>query len=311
MHLAFAVLFVALLALVPLMVPWLQFVFTLAIAKGFAALGVGILLRAGLISIGHALFFAFGAYATAFLLRQVGISDFLGLVLISGLAAGLAGLVIGLFMVRYRAIFFAMLNLAVSMVFFALLAKLYSVTGGTDGLRVATPTLFGQSLGRAAFNDVLFYGALALMALSWLLVSRYLASPMGQALTAIHTNEVRLEYLGISVRNVLLTAYTISALLAGIGGSIGAIAIGHVVPEMSYWTASGHMVLVAVLGGIGGVVGPFLGAVFLELVHTFAVGYAADAWNLIVGVALLLVIFFLPKGLYGLFSTFARKRKAS
>jgi branched-chain amino acid transport system permease protein len=109
-----------------------------------------------------------------------------------------------------------------------------------------------------------------------------------------------LEYLGVSARSVILIAYAASAALAGLGGAVTALAVGHIVPELSYWTISGQLVLIAVLGGIGGTPGAFIGAFFLELVRTFAVGFAADAWNAIIGAALLVVIFFLPEGLYGL-----------
>ncbi len=281
--------------------PWLEFVLTLAIAKGLAALGVAILLRAGLISIGHAMFYAIGAYATAFAMRDFGITDVFALLLIAAIASLAAGLVIGAFVVRYRAIFFAMLNLAISMVLFSLLAKFYGVTGGTDGMRVATPTVLGMVLEAQGFATFLFYGSIAAMVVAGLAVNAYFKSPLGEALSAIHTNEIRLEYLGIPVRGVLLVAYGISALLAGIGGTLAAMTIGHVLPDMAYWTDSGHLVLVAVLGGISGIAGPFVGAVFLELVHNLAAGFT-DAWNMIVGAALLGVIFFLPKGLIGFFS---------
>ncbi|GGE28361.1 hypothetical protein GCM10007276_01950 [Agaricicola taiwanensis] len=293
----------AVMAVLPLAVPWLQFTLTIALAKGLAALGVAVLLRAGLISIGHAMFFAIGAYATAFLMRDLAVTDFATLIVASTLISALSGLLFGAFLVRYRAIFFAMLNLAVSMVLFSLLAKLYGVTGGTDGIRVATPSVFGMALARPVFADVLYYGGLLLAGLVGFAVHRYLKSPLGAALSAIHTNEVRLEYLGVSAWSVLLVAYTLSATLAGLGGAIAAMAIGHVVPEFAFWTESGHIVLVAVLGGIGGVVGPFAGSIFLEVVQTLAVGFAADAWNLIIGLALIGVIFFLPRGLYGLMET--------
>ncbi len=295
-------------ALAPVAVPWLGFVFTLAVGKGLAALGVALLLRSGLISIGHALFVAIGAYATAFLMLDGGVSDLVLLLVLATTITAAAGLLIGLFMVRYRAIFFAMLNLAVSMVFFTALSKLYHVTGGTDGLRVATPTVFGLELDRASFDATLHLGALVLMVAVASIVDRYLESPLGAALSAVETNEVRLEYIGVSVRGVILIAYAASAALAGLGGAITAIAIGHVVPDLSYWTLSGQLVLIAVLGGIGGVPGAFIGAFFLELVRTFAVGIAADAWNAIIGVALLTVIFFLPEGLYGLLSRLEKRR---
>lgn len=289
---------VLVLAATPIAAPWLQFVLTLAIAKGFAALGVAVLLRAGLISIGHAMFFAASAYGVAFLAR-VGVSDLAGQLVLSVLVAALVGLVAGSFLVRYRAIFFAMLNLAVSMVFYALCAKLYGVTGGTDGMPIPNPTIFGAALAEPAFKRVLFYLTLTLMVVVGYAVHRYLNSPLGHALSAVHTNEIRLEYLGIPVWAVLLIAYVISAALAGLGGAIAGYAIGRVVPDFAFWTASGHLVLVAVLGGIGGVPGAFIGALFLELLHTAAVT-VTDAWNLIVGITLIMVIMFMPRGFYGL-----------
>jgi ABC-type branched-subunit amino acid transport system permease subunit len=286
------------LAALPLLAPWLQFVLTLAIAKGFAALGVAVLLRAGLISIGHAMFYAASAYGVAFLAGS-GVSDFATLLVLSVLVAALTGAIAGAFLIRYRAIFFAMLNLAVSMVFYALFAKLYGITGGSDGMVVPIPRVFGIALSEPAFKSILFYLSLTLMVLVGLGVHRYLDSPLGHALSAVHTNEIRLEYLGIPVWAVLLIAYVLSAALAGLGGAIAGFAIGRVVPEFAFWTASGHLVLVAVLGGIGGVPGAFIGALFLELLHTTAVT-VTDAWNLIVGAALIIVIMFLPKGIYGL-----------
>lgn len=295
-------------ALIPIAVPWLGFVFTLAVGTGLAALGVSMLLRGGLISIGHALYFAVGAYAVAFLMRDAGVGDLLLLFAGATIVTAAAGFVVGAFMVRYRAIFFAMLNLAISMVFFTLLSKLYYVTGGSDGLTVATPTALGMQLSRATFDVVLQNIALVLMVAAALLIDRYLKSPLGEALGAIDTNEVRLEYLGVSARGVIWAAYTVSAALAGLGGAISAVAIGHVVPDVSYWTVSGQLVLVAVLGGIGGVPGAFIGAFFLELVRTFAVGVAGEAWNAMIGTSLLIVIFLLPEGLYGLVQRLERRR---
>ena len=100
-----------------------------------------------------------------------------------------------------------MLNLAVSMVFYALFAKLYGVTGGTDGMLVPVPSVFGVTLSEPAFKNILFYLSLTLMVSVGLGVHRYLDSPLGHALSAVHTNEVRLEYLGIPVWAVLLIAY--------------------------------------------------------------------------------------------------------
>lgn len=288
------------MVLVPLAFPSIQFVLTIAMAKGFAALGVALLLRAGLISLGHAMFFAAGAYGAAFLATRLGVTDILLILLLSTVLATVVGLIVGMFLVRYRAIFFAMLNLAVSMVAYSLVSKLYGITGGTDGIGVPVPTVFGAVLDKAAFDNLLYYLALGLVVVVGVFVHRYLHSPLGHALSAVHTNEVRLEYLGVSAWSALLVGYGISAALAGLGGAIAATSIGHVLPEYAFWTESGHFVLTAVLGGIAGIAGPLLGSIFLEVVHTAAVGYFAEAWNMIVGITLLVVIFFLPRGLFGL-----------
>lgn len=298
---------VAVLAVLPYFFPFTRFVLTIAIAKGFAALGVALLLRGGLISLGHAMYFGLGAYVVAFLGQRAGITDFFVALAATIVITGLAGMAFGAFLVRYRAIFFAMLNLAVSMVLYALFSKLYGLTGGTDGMRVAVPTVLGWAPTKTGFDGFLFNACLVLMLLAGWLGHRYMKSPLGHALSAVHTNELRLEYLGVSAWSTLLSAYTISAVLAGVGGALAAMAVGHVLPEYMYWTQSGHLVLTAVLGGFGGVAGPFLGSITLEAVHTVATGVAADAWNLIVGVTLLCVIFFMPRGIIGLLA----RRKAN
>lgn len=302
---ALSIIAAVLLAILPFVAHWLQFVLTMAIAKGLVALGVAILLRAGLISIGHAMFFAMGAYCIAFLSR-LGINEFFVLLVLGTLGSAIAGLIIGAFMVRYRAIFFAMLNLAISMVGYSLVAKMYGLTGGTDGMRLPTPTFLWMALDKPSFDLALYYFAAIMMIIIGYLVHRYWKSPLGHALSAVESNELRLEYLGVSARSVLLTAYVLSAAVAGVGGIIAGSAIGHILPDFGYWTASAQFVLIAVLGGIGGAAGPLIGSIFLELLHSASVNIT-DAWNLITGIALLVVIVFLPTGLYGLF----RKRRRS
>jgi ABC-type branched-subunit amino acid transport system permease subunit len=132
-------------------------------------------------------------------------------------------------------------------------------------------------------------------------VHRYFASPLGQALGAIKANETRLEYLGASPRAVLLAAYVISAMLAGLGGTILAITQGVVTPEFGYWVRSGEFVFIAILGGAGHVMGAFAGAVVYEIVRMYAAAYAADVWQLVLGTFLLLIILFASRGLVGLY----------
>lgn len=279
--------------------PWLKFVFTIALAKGLAVTGILLLLRAGQVSFGHALYIAVGAYTVAFTRPHVG--EMLLLLPLAAAAGTIVGLAVGLFVARYRDIFFGMLNLAFSMVFYSLLEKLYEYTKGTDGIRVARPTIAGIALERVDYEWTMLIGGLALaLALGWL-ASRFLASPLGQALPAIKTRETRLEFAGISAKRVLLVAYVISSTLAGLGGGIIACTTLHVTPLLSYWTHSGELVFIAILGGGGSVLGPYLGAVVYELVRVYAAAAFPDGWQMILGAVLLLIILFAARGLWGIY----------
>ena len=294
------------LVLAALATPWLKFVLTIALAKGIAVLGILLLLRAGQVSFGHALYVACGAYAVAFLAPTL--PDAALLLPVAALGTAAVGAVIGLFVARYREIFFSMLNLALSMVFYSMLEKFYHYTKGTDGIRVPPLTVAGQALDRTTYEWVVFAVALAL-ALGFGLFARiYLASPMGQALAGIKTRETRLDFMGVSSRRVLLAAYVISALMAGSAGALIAMTTRHVTPALAYWTSSGELVFIAILGGAGGVAGPFLGAVTYELVRVYAAATVADMWQMILGAVLLLVILFARGGIWGLVADRLRRR---
>lgn len=288
-----------LLAALPLIAPSLRPLATMAMAISFCALGLLLLLRAGQVSFGHALYFACGAYATAFGARHAS-ADALAVIAMAVLSSAALGAVLGLILSRYRDIFYAMLNLAFSMVGFTLVLKLYDLTGGSDGMPVRIQSLAGVPLEVEVFGWALFYTALVMLALALLVVTRYLNSPPGQALAALKTNETRLEYLGISGRQVLYCGHVFSAALAGLGGAIAAMGTGHVTPEMAYWSRSAEFVFIAVLGGIGNVLGALLGAVSFEAVRSAASAYAANSWQLIMGMVLVAIVLFAPTGLFGL-----------
>ncbi|ODT49748.1 MAG: branched-chain amino acid ABC transporter permease [Methylobacterium sp. SCN 67-24] len=295
------------LALFPLFSPWSTVILTVALCEGLAALGIMVLLRAGQVSFGHGLFFSFSAYTVAFMAAAKLGHEALILIPIATAASGLLAAIVGLFIVRYRAIFFGMLNLAISMVFFSLLEKLFPITGGADGKRVPRPTLAGMEFGREQFELWIFYITLGLCLVAARFVARYLTSPGGKALEAIKSNETRLEYLGVSPRKVLFGAYLLSGLLAGLGGAVIALVSGHVTPELAYWVRSGEFVFIAILGGIGGVAGPFLGALMFQIIRGYAAVYAPETWHAVLGVMLLAIIFFAPAGLYGIATGSRRK----
>lgn len=291
---------VVVLAIIPILSPTSQVLLTLALAKSLAVLGVIVLLQAGQVSFGHALYFAVAAYGAAFVGKAMGGGEILLTLLVGVIAASALSLLVGLFVVRYRHIFFGMLNLAASMIFFSFLEKFYHITGGSDGMSVARPTVLGMALEREAFESVLFYGALGLCLLCLWLTSRFLSSPLGQMMRAIKTNEVRLEYLGVSARGALLTGYVVSAALCGLGGALMATAQGIVTPEYAWWIRSGEFVFIAILGGAQSVGGALVGAIVYEATRAYAAAYAADVWQLILGAVLLIVILFAPTGVMGL-----------
>ena len=296
-----AVVGAAALVLVAFLAPWLKFVLTIALAKGIAVLGILLLLRAGQVSFGHSMFLAVGAYTVAFLAPAM--PEALLLLPLGALLAGILGLVIGLFVVRYRDIFFGMLNLALSMVLYSLLEKLYAITKGTDGIRVSGLTFAGITPDRETQEWVMFGLALVLAIGFGLLVRAYLASPMGRALAGIKTRETRLEFMGVSARRVLLFAYVMSAVMGSVGGTLVAMTTRHVTPQLAYWTSSGELVFIAILGGAGSALGPFLGATAFELVRVYAAAAVADAWQMILGGVLLAVILFAPGGLWGMLTS--------
>lgn len=285
--------------------PWLKLPLILALCYGMAALGVVVLLKAGQISFGHAMYACVSGYIVAFLGQRFPSLD--GVVLIVAGTAGsvVLSMIIGAFVVRYREIFFGMLNLALSMVLFTALGKFYHVTGGTDGLRVVRPSMLGLQLERSTFEITLLVITLVCSVLIALGIQRYFRSGEGQALAAIKTNETRLEYLGISAKRVLWKGYVISAALCGLSGALFGLSQGLVTPEMGYWLRSGEFVFIAILGGSGHPIGAFLGGFLYEFLKMYSAAFVSGSWQMVLGVILIVIIYFLPKGLTGLL----RKRR--
>ena len=282
-----------------LSLPWLKTPLLLALANGLSVLGVIVLVRAGQVSFGHAMFACLAGYSAAFAARAWHL-DALLLLALGTAAAAFTGSIIGVFMVRYRGIFFGMLNLAFSMVLFSVLGKFGGVTGGTDGLRFDRPTFGFVLMEREPFELALLLLALCLAVIAGWLVQRYFASVNGQALAAIKTNETRLEYLGISAKRVFWGGYVLSAALCGLGGALFALTQGLVTPEMGYWVRSGEIVFIAILGGSSHAVGAFIGAFVFEFIKLYAAALLTGAWQLVLGLVLLVMVFVAPTGIFGL-----------
>lgn len=297
---AVAVVFFLVAAVAPLFVSSWATLFALILAKGIVVLGIVLLLQAGQVSFGHAMFFATGAYTAAFWGKYMGGGDILLYVVLGGISSTIFGLLVGMFVVRYREIFFGMLNLAFSMVLWSLLEKMFHYTNGADGIRVARPGLLGFSFTPETFQYVILYVSLVIAIAAFYGVQRYLESPLGHMLRAIKSNETRLEYLGTSARHVLLVGYVISAFLGGVGGALVSIIQQIATPEFGFWTKSGEFVFIAILGGGGHAFGAFAGAAMFETVRFYAAAHLADSWQLILGVVLIVIILYAPSGLIGL-----------
>ncbi len=286
----------------PLVVPtWILFLLTLALAKFIVVLAVALFLRAGLVSFGHALFYAIGAYTVGFASKWFGVQEAVLLIPLGTLLGAGAAALIGLFMARYRGVFFAMLNLAVSMILYAILLKFYWVTGGTDGLGVRTPTLLGFLPPRGFVRLTYYYVTLGIAGAVIYVLHRFLVSPLGYFLKALADNEIRIEYSGGSVRRVIYATYVLSGALGGLAGVLVAFTVGHIVPEYAFWLQSGEFVFIALLGGYGSVPGPLVGAIAFEFIRTYASKYAPYAWQMILGIIMLLIILLQPGGLWAIY----------
>jgi branched-chain amino acid transport system permease protein len=296
---------VLLLAGMPFMPQWLMFLITLALAKGLVVLGLVLLMRTGLVSFGQGLYYCLGAYAAAMLDHAAGIHD-AALMLLAALAAPVAvALVLGILLANYRGIFFAMLSLAFSMIVFGLLIKT-SALGSSDGFNVATRSIFGVAIASGSNGRVFLAATVILSVFAIGALQRYLQSHYGRLSAAVRDNELRVEYLGASVRNLVHVNYVIAAALGGVGGGLTALAVGHIDPDMAYWTTSGEFVFVAVLSGTGNVLAPFFGSVIFEAIRTLANQYAPNIWQMTLGISMLAIIMFLPDGLWALFRRKAR-----
>ena len=270
----------------PLLPDWSVSLATIAFANALVVLGLIVLWRAGLVSFGQALYYCVGAYTVALIARWTGFHDAFALVLLGGIAAGLIAALVGVLLARYREIFFAMLSLALSMILYGVLVKSESL-GSTDGFTVSTPTFLGFAPHGDALGLALYWLTLGIGALSAVLVGLYFRSIAGSLAAPIRDNEIRVEFLGVSVTRIIHAKVVIAGVLGGLGGALAALSIGHVDPAMSYWTTSGGFVFVTILAGAGSVAAAFVGSLVFEAVRSFAVDVMPGLWQMTLGTVLL------------------------
>ncbi|KRT71807.1 MAG: inner-membrane translocator, branched-chain amino acid transport system permease protein [Candidatus Rokubacteria bacterium CSP1-6] len=259
----------------------------------------------GLVSFGHALFMGIGAYTGAVLTTHLGVRSLELILLASAVLGALVAAPVGALCVRYVKIYFGMLTLAFGMLFYTFLLKFYRLTGGDEGIRVLRPSLLGFDLAAVSKTDYLagayYYYSVAVLVLAALLMWRIVHSPFGLCLRTVRDNPAKAEALGISIVRSRWYAFVISAVYAAVGGALLGPPIGNVDPTLAYWTHSGNIVFMTLLGGFASFFGPVLGAfVFIFLQDT--VMSVVPYWRLIFGAILAFLVIFAPGGLMGLFA---------
>jgi branched-chain amino acid transport system permease protein len=258
----------------------------------------------GLLSFGHAMFFGWSAYVTAHAAKEWGLTP--ELAILAGVAlAAVMGAVVGWLAIRRQGIYFAMITLALAQLMF-FLAVQAPFTHGEDGIQ-GVPR--GHLFGLIDLSDTLtmYYFVLAVFVLALLFLYRVVHSPFGQVLKAIRDNEPRAISLGYQVERYKLIAFVLSASLAGLAGSVKSLVFQLASLADVHWHASGEVVLMTLLGGVGTVFGPTVGAFLVVTIQNYF--SEAGSWvTIIQGVIFVVCVLAFRSGIVGVLAPFLKKR---
>ncbi len=295
---------VGLLAVVPLGLPefWRRFV-TEILIWGLLAMSLDILIGyTGMVSFGHSAFFGLGMYGAAAALISVRPPN-LWLALLYGLvAAGLVAMFVAYFSTRLRDIYFAITTLVFSQIFYVIIFTWTEVTGGENGLAFSQPPFSIPGLVNARFTSTtLHWFVLAVVALSYLTLRRITQSPFGMVLQSIRENEPRTRAIGYPVERYKIVAVMLSGLFAGLAGVLYAVQNRFAAPDFVFFLVSGEVVIFTVLGGMGTLVGPVVGAASFFMLREVLSRYFTQYYLIPVGIIFVLMVIFMPRGLLGVF----------
>jgi branched-chain amino acid transport system permease protein len=249
----------------------------------------------GLSSLGHAATFGAAAYVVIVLGSMFGLNGWigvgLGIVAASALGAG-----IGYFCVRTGGIPFLMLTLAFSQLVYSVALKWRDVTGGSDGIGIPEkPSFFGLDLSNSI---TMYYMTLVFFVICYFLLRQITKSPLGLVFVGIRENEERMRAIGYATRRYKLLSYTIGSAFAGFAGGLYAIFNGFISPDAVYWGASGDVLIMAMLGGTGTLIGPAIGAGVFLLLKNLVSSYTQH-WPLVIGVIFVACVLYFPSGIWG------------
>ena len=297
---------VGLLGIAPFVLPpfWQRFV-TEILIWGLLAMSSDILIGyTGMVSFGHSAFFGLGMYGAAAALLTV-LPPNLWLAIVYGLVgAGLVAAFVAYFATRLRDIYFSITTLVFSQIFYVIIFTWTAVTGGENGLTFRQPRLGVPGVADVALTPaVLHWFVVAVVALSYLLLRRIMRSPFGMVLQSIRENESRTRAIGYAVERYKIVAVLLSGLFAGLAGVLYAIQNKFAAPDFVFFLVSGEVVIFNVMGGIGTLVGPVVGAAFFLLLREGLSRYF-EYYLIPVGIIFTLMVIFLPQGFLG----FLRRR---
>ena len=268
-----------------------------ALLFGAIAMALDLLMGyTGLVSFGHAAFFGLGAYASAVLLERGVLSLWLCL-LFAILVVGLYALVVSFFSTARRGIYFALLTLVFAEVVYTFFR--YTQTfGGSDGIQgVAPPRLIGEFAIDTPLRN--YYLVLVYLGLAYVACRGLVTSHFGRVLVAIRENEDRARFLGYNVQRYKMAVCMISALLTGIGGALYPGRSAFATPDLMLWTVSGEFIIMVMIGGLGTLAGPVVGGAFFVLLQEKVSSYV-DWYFIVIGLVLIFIVLFMPKGLLGI-----------
>ncbi len=246
----------------------------------------------GMLSFGQALYFGFGAYSVGLMMKYMGPAWFA-----QGLLFGLIGSIIisalvGLLIIRVSGVFFTVLTLAFGQLVWQITFRWYHFTGGDDGIQGIIPA------GLLSNKMVFYYFTLSMVVASLFILRRISLSPMGLLLRCIRQNPNRIPFIGQSVRFSQLRIYMISSFFTALAGCLMAGMDSSIHTDMFYWTTSGEVILMSVLGGIGQFFGPLIGAGAIIVLQDYA-GAKTEYWPLIIGIIMMIMVMMFPRGVVG------------
>jgi len=250
----------------------------------------------GMMSFGHAAFFGIGAYTCSLLLIKVSCPLALAFAVAPFVAAA-AGLIIGYFSVRIKGVFyFATLTLAFAQLAYILAFKWRSFTFGDDGIQgIPVPALISTD---ETYVNYYFFSLIIILVCIYVLW-KIVKSPFGLMLKSLRENPERATFVGMTVENYRLIAFVISAFFSGIAGVLYALLETSIAPDILFWSMSGEVILMGLLGGMNLFFGPALGAAIMVLLNSFITSYT-EYWGMTLGITLILIVLFFPKGVGGL-----------